>query len=712
MMHQRRALKDRYLPALLIAFVLLSGTAFGQYQKFYGYGYHYYRLMADSALGIPKDTIAIPAAYKTRAHLAAKGDSLYQWSLTQQKWILVKTDLTSYLTTAAAASTYVPYTGALGPVNLNSQTLTTTGAVSTGALSATGNITATGNLVTGTTGGGFSYVNFKAGGNATGFFEYTGTGYQIAINNVYRYRLVDGRLAINQADDATNNLQVSGPSKLLGALNVTATNVPVTVNSTNSNLYKIVFQSNGVVDGYIGSSSGTARAMAFGDAAGVDRFVLSSTGDLSLYENTGGTITTAYYRNGVRAGMWEHSNTLKYWNDAAGIYSLIFETDGTTTLGGKLVAALGLYGQTGGSSYNAIGLAITNSSNNLLHVRGDMTVEFSAGNIGAMSTGVDAGRRYIRAFATSTDAPLYLNPFNYGTTSETITGGFTDNGTYSLQNNGAFFNSGEATINALSGTGNRLTGINADGKLQPVGTFSGVTVTSSALSLGGAITEYRPITTASFAFQIQGSTANQYISLSPGVSGGIQQYWSDGTYTNSRWHQAAATTNTMSGGGYNTEVSMTSGIITNTATTTGGVGFRSLMDVSAGVWRMGKIASSTISGGVEISSTNGEVSLKGAVYYVSTTAAVGNYVVTSFDHIIKLPLLAASSYTVTLPAAASHTGRRLIIKNTDDSADAFVWTFASSVKTANGLNTTAINSLSVYELYSDGTDWNILYIHQ
>lgn len=47
-------------------------------------------LRADSAFGIPLDTIMRATWTKTKPHLSGKGDSLYMWSIAQQKWILIQ----------------------------------------------------------------------------------------------------------------------------------------------------------------------------------------------------------------------------------------------------------------------------------------------------------------------------------------------------------------------------------------------------------------------------------------------------------------------------------------------------------------------------------------------------------------------------------------------------------------------------------------------
>jgi hypothetical protein len=47
-----------------------------------------YALIIGDSLGLPKDTFSIPSTLKNRPWIASKGDSVYNWSVAQQKWIL------------------------------------------------------------------------------------------------------------------------------------------------------------------------------------------------------------------------------------------------------------------------------------------------------------------------------------------------------------------------------------------------------------------------------------------------------------------------------------------------------------------------------------------------------------------------------------------------------------------------------------------------
>lgn len=73
---------------LLFSAFLISILSMSQkYQPNTLYGEDFNRTNAKYALGLPADTFAIDIAFKSYPHLALKGDSLYFWSVVQQKWI-------------------------------------------------------------------------------------------------------------------------------------------------------------------------------------------------------------------------------------------------------------------------------------------------------------------------------------------------------------------------------------------------------------------------------------------------------------------------------------------------------------------------------------------------------------------------------------------------------------------------------------------------
>jgi hypothetical protein len=89
---------------------------------------------------------------------------------------------------------------------------------------------------------------------------------------------------------------------------------------------------------------------------------------------------------------------------------------------------------------------------------------------------------------------------------------------------------------------------------------------------------------------------------------------------------------------------------------------------------------------------------------IVNTATDANYTISSSTQLIKLPVITASR-TVTLPTAASYTGRLIRIWNQNTSGT-FLWTFASTVKNNDSTTATAIANQTWVVLESDGTNWN------
>jgi hypothetical protein len=76
---------------LILLFSLLLTVFFAsaqKYQVYPAYGGEWNRLLAKYGLGFPNDTVALHPDVKSYPHLAGKGDSLYVWSVAQQKWNL------------------------------------------------------------------------------------------------------------------------------------------------------------------------------------------------------------------------------------------------------------------------------------------------------------------------------------------------------------------------------------------------------------------------------------------------------------------------------------------------------------------------------------------------------------------------------------------------------------------------------------------------
>ena len=79
-----------------------------------------------------------------------------------------------------------------------------------------------------------------------------------------------------------------------------------------------------------------------------------------------------------------------------------------------------------------------------------------------------------------------------------------------------------------------------------------------------------------------------------------------------------------------------------------------------------------------------------------------NYTLVSTDHIIVANN--SSSFTLTLPAASSNTGREYIIKN---KGAGVVTVDATALGQLDGVNTTTVEQYSALTVISDGTTWNI-----
>lgn len=103
---------------------------------------------------------------------------------------------------------------------------------------------------------------------------------------------------------------------------------------------------------------------------------------------------------------------------------------------------------------------------------------------------------------------------------------------------------------------------------------------------------------------------------------------------------------------------------------------------------------------------NSTLNVNGSVS-VTVVSKLNNYTATANDHVI---LVSASSgaVTITLPAAASVTGREYIIKKTDSSSN--LVTISDSTASFDGQpNSVAISiQYQSYTIVSDGTNWDIV----
>jgi hypothetical protein len=102
----------------------------------------------------------------------------------------------------------------------------------------------------------------------------------------------------------------------------------------------------------------------------------------------------------------------------------------------------------------------------------------------------------------------------------------------------------------------------------------------------------------------------------------------------------------------------------------------------------------------------GPVSLGGGSV-IPVTAKTGNYTATVSDEVI---LCSGASFTITLPAANSKTGKRLVVKKTDSSTSNIITVSRAGSDTIDGA--TSVTLLNRYEfviLVSDGgTVWSVL----
>jgi hypothetical protein len=80
------------------------------------------------------------------------------------------------------------------------------------------------------------------------------------------------------------------------------------------------------------------------------------------------------------------------------------------------------------------------------------------------------------------------------------------------------------------------------------------------------------------------------------------------------------------------------------------------------------------------------------------------YTVLITDYHITLPTITANR-VITLPSAATWSGRYLVFRNTNSTG--FTWSFGTAVKDGADVSVTNLVNDTVYMLYSDGTNWCI-----
>lgn len=101
----------------------------------------------------------------------------------------------------------------------------------------------------------------------------------------------------------------------------------------------------------------------------------------------------------------------------------------------------------------------------------------------------------------------------------------------------------------------------------------------------------------------------------------------------------------------------------------------------------------------------GPTKLTGAITHNATNASNAAYAVTTADYYIFLPDITANR-VITLPSAASSTGRTMKIWNKNSTA--FTWSFSTAVKDAASADVTNLNNDAWYDISSDGTNWNLV----
>jgi hypothetical protein len=79
--------------------------------------------------------------------------------------------------------------------------------------------------------------------------------------------------------DSSGNVGI-GTNSPSGTLDVNGLSVPLLINSTNSNLYKILFRDNGVNRGYIGC--GSTAVFSFANASASELMCIDSSGNVGI----------------------------------------------------------------------------------------------------------------------------------------------------------------------------------------------------------------------------------------------------------------------------------------------------------------------------------------------------------------------------------------------------------------------------------------------
>lgn len=283
----------------------------------------------------------------------------------------------------------------------------------------------------------------------------------------------------------------------------------------------------------------------------------------------------------------------------------------------------------------------------------------------------------------------------------TLTGTQSSNSAFNVTNTG----NGGAGAFSTTGTGTALTGANSSSGNGVLGTSSsgnGISATSvTGRAIRGRINPSSTNTVVHVLDLIRGSSGT----AAAGLGGGVNFHLEDDAGNDvsavsiyPEWTSAAtgATSadfkiNTVSGGSStNKFILKAAGQLKLTAYTTG-----------AFTGTPTDLLASDADGDV-VQATPTQINALLAMSVVAADPDNWNAAVSTFT---TLPSLAGAggSKTVTLPSAASNTGKTIILHNVN--ADANLWSFAAAITLANGTTTTAFGNGTLKTLFSNGSVW-------